>query len=236
MWCGLRMPSPEPIGEPAGITAAQPTSASRRASTGSSVVYGSTVKPSATSCSAAASSSTASGSRVRSSPITSSLTQSVSNASRASWASLTASVGGVAAGGVGQQPHPAPVEQVEQPPAAPAAVSTRRSATVTSSVPEARIACSSACRLAAPPVPRISREVKVSPARSSGHPGHPPCAAVEHLDPVAVAQRAWPASRPRGTTSPLSATATPPRRCAGERRRPGRATRAAPPVSSRPTR
>ena len=86
MLCGLRMPRPLPIGEPSGITAAQPASASRRAVIGSSLVYGSTVKPSATSCSAASSSSTGSGSRVRSSPITSSLTQSVSNASRASWA------------------------------------------------------------------------------------------------------------------------------------------------------
>ena len=35
---GLRMPMPEPIGEPSGMTAAQPTSSRRRASTGSSVV------------------------------------------------------------------------------------------------------------------------------------------------------------------------------------------------------
>ena len=53
MLCGLRMPSPEPIGAPSGITAAQPASASFRASTGSSLVYGSTTKPSATSFSAA---------------------------------------------------------------------------------------------------------------------------------------------------------------------------------------
>ncbi len=32
------MPMPLPIGEPSGITAAQPTSSNRRASTGSSVV------------------------------------------------------------------------------------------------------------------------------------------------------------------------------------------------------
>jgi hypothetical protein len=91
MWCGLLTPSPEPIGAPAGITAAQPTSASRRARIGSSEVYGSTVNPSATSSSAARSSSTPSGSSVRSSPITSSFTQSVSNASRASCATFTAS-------------------------------------------------------------------------------------------------------------------------------------------------
>ena len=81
---GLRTPMPLPIGDPSGITAAQPTSSRRRASTGSSVVYGRTVKPSATSCSAAASSSAASGRSVLSSPITSSLTQSVPTASRPS--------------------------------------------------------------------------------------------------------------------------------------------------------
>ena len=48
MLCGLRMPSPEPIGAPSGITAAQPASASLRARIGSSLVYGSTTKPSAT--------------------------------------------------------------------------------------------------------------------------------------------------------------------------------------------
>ena len=36
--CGLQMPSPVPIGAPRGMTAAQPTSSSRRARTGSSVV------------------------------------------------------------------------------------------------------------------------------------------------------------------------------------------------------
>ena len=82
---------PEPIGEPSGMTAAQPTSSRRRASVGSSVVYGRTVKPSSTSSSAASSSAGASGSSVRSSPITSSLTQSVPNASRASLAVSTAS-------------------------------------------------------------------------------------------------------------------------------------------------
>lgn len=35
---GLTIPIPDPIGEPSGITAAQPTSSRRRASTGSSVV------------------------------------------------------------------------------------------------------------------------------------------------------------------------------------------------------
>ena len=89
--CGLRMPSPEPMGEPSGMIAAHPTSSSFRASTGSSLVYGSTVKPSSTRISAASSSSIGSGSRVRSSATTSSLTQSVPSASRASRAVSTAS-------------------------------------------------------------------------------------------------------------------------------------------------
>ena len=84
MLCGLRMPSPDPIGAPSGMTAAQPACSSRRASTGSSLVYGSTVNPSATSRSAASSSSTGSGSSVRSSAMTSSLTHVVPSASRAS--------------------------------------------------------------------------------------------------------------------------------------------------------
>ena len=39
LW-GLRMPRPLPMGEPRGMTAAQPTCSSRTASTGSSLVYG----------------------------------------------------------------------------------------------------------------------------------------------------------------------------------------------------
>lgn len=38
MLCGLVMPRPVPIGEPSGMTAAQPASSSRRANTGSSLV------------------------------------------------------------------------------------------------------------------------------------------------------------------------------------------------------
>ena len=52
---------PLPIGAPSGITAAQPTSSRRRARIGSSFVYGSTTNPSSTSVSAASSSSVASG-------------------------------------------------------------------------------------------------------------------------------------------------------------------------------
>ena len=38
MLCGLEIPSPVPIGDPSGMTAAQPMSSSRRASAGSSLV------------------------------------------------------------------------------------------------------------------------------------------------------------------------------------------------------
>ncbi len=38
MLCVFLMPRPEPIGEPSGITAAQPACSSRRARTGSSLV------------------------------------------------------------------------------------------------------------------------------------------------------------------------------------------------------
>src|SRR5699024_3057236 len=93
LW-GFRMPSPEPIGAAKGITAAQPTCSRRRANTGSSLVYGSTVNPSSTRSSAASRSSTGSGSSVCSSAITSSLTQDVSSASRPRRAVRTASVAG----------------------------------------------------------------------------------------------------------------------------------------------
>src|SRR5215813_1140691 len=57
MTCWLQIPSPEPIGDPSGITAAAPASASLRQTTGSSVQYGSTVNPLATSVSVACTSS-----------------------------------------------------------------------------------------------------------------------------------------------------------------------------------
>ena len=115
MACGLRIPRPLPIGDPSGITAAQPASSSRRASTGSSVVYGSTTKPSATSSRAACRSSTASGSSVRRSPITSSFSQGVSNASRAEVRRRDRLAGAEAAGGVRQHARAAALDRVVQP-------------------------------------------------------------------------------------------------------------------------
>src|SRR3954468_6325014 len=166
MLYGLRIPMPEPIGEPSGMTAAQPTSSRRRARIGSSFVYGRTVKPSATSSSAASSSSGASGSSVRSSPITSSLTQSVPNASRASFAVTTASraVKQPAVFGNSSTPHSSRTS-VSEP---RACGSIRRSAIVTSSAPVARIASASVSRRLNPPVPRMSRERSVRPPTSNG--------------------------------------------------------------------
>ena len=83
MLYGLRIPSPEPMGAPSGITAAAPASSSFLASTGSSLVYGSTLKPSRASVRVASSSPSTSGKRVRASPITSSLIRVPSPASRA---------------------------------------------------------------------------------------------------------------------------------------------------------
>src|SRR4051812_6934740 len=156
---------PEPIGEPSGITAAQPTSSSRRARIGSSFVYGSTTKPASTSSSAASKSAGASGSSVRSSPITSSLTQSVSKASRASFAVSTASRAVKQPAVLGSSLTPAASSTSTIEPRCEGSM--RRSATVTSSEPEAASAADSASSERKPPVPSSSREPSVLPAMVS---------------------------------------------------------------------
>ena len=83
-------PCPEPIIDPSGMTVAAPASSSRNAVTRSVVVYGRTTKPSRTRIRVASTVPATSGHRVRSSPITSSLTQLVPSASRASSAMNTA--------------------------------------------------------------------------------------------------------------------------------------------------
>ena len=233
MLYGLRMPMPLPIGEPSGITAAQPTSARRRASTGSSVVYGSTTKPSSTSSSAARSSSGASGSSVSSSPITSSLTQSVANASRASCAVSTASRAVWQPAVFGSSSTPASASTSISEPRG-AAGSTRRSATVTSSLPLAAIASASSSSEGKPPVPSSRRERSVRPAivsasasgrrvgsrrcrralRRAGRSSralshHPPCIAVSTSTRASLGAARTTPSCARGTTSPSTATATP---------------------------
>src|SRR4030095_9703371 len=80
---GLRMPSPEPMGAPSGITAAAPASSSFLHMMGSSLVYGSTVQPSLASVAGASRSPMTSGNSVRESPMTSSLTMLPRPASRA---------------------------------------------------------------------------------------------------------------------------------------------------------
>ena len=91
MLCGLRMPSPEPIGAPSGITAAQPAAPAcapgpgrRRCTAAPRTRRRPAARPRRRSRSG-------SGSRVRSSAMTSSLTQLVSSASLASRAVSTAS-------------------------------------------------------------------------------------------------------------------------------------------------
>src|SRR5690242_308585 len=175
---------PEPIGEPSGMTAAQPTSSSRRARIGSSLVYGSTTKPSSTSSSAASSSCGASGSSVRSSPMTSSLTQSVSNASRASLAVSTASraVKQPAVFGSSETPAVSSTSTIEPR----CDGSMRRSATVTSSVALASIAAASASSDRNPPVPSSRREPSSRPpmTRGSGAAAGVACGARSVVDMV----------------------------------------------------
>src|SRR3712207_4034673 len=153
---------PEPIGEPSGMTAAQPTSSSRRARIGSSFVYGSTGNPASTSSSAASSSAGASGSSVRSSPITSRFTQSVSNASRASLAVSTASRAVKQPAVLGSRRTPAASSTPTIEPCWPGSM--RRRATVTSSVPDASMAAASVSSDRKPPVPSSSRERSSVPA------------------------------------------------------------------------
>ncbi len=149
--CGLRIPSPDPIGDPSGMIAAHPTSSSFRASTGSSFVYGSTVNPSSTNVSAASRSSIGSGSSVRSSAITSSLISEVPRASRASRAVNTASPAVKQPAVLGSTRMPSRSRTDSTEPCTEA--STRRIATVVSSVPEATSARSRTSRLGAPRCP-----------------------------------------------------------------------------------
>ena len=215
------MPIPLPIGEPSGITAAQPTSTSRRASTGSSVVYGSTTKPSSTSSSAARSSSGASGSSVSSSPITSSLIQSVCER-------LARQAGGqhgvarrVAAGGVRQQ---LARRRLRARRSAIRASADRRDATRPSRArePLAAIASASSSSEVKPPVPSSRRERSVRPAiasvaRVSVSSSCSRRSAIRIILPASpsaprrarLGERRTTPTRARGTTSPSTATATP---------------------------
>src|SRR5215813_13041720 len=118
------------------------------------------------SCSAASSSSTGSGSSVTSSAITSSLTHVVPSASAASLAVLTASAAVKQPAVLGNTLIPRSARTSSTEPGEEG--STRRIATVVSSVPEAVSARPSTSRLGAPPVPMISREPNFCPPSTSG--------------------------------------------------------------------
>ena len=132
------------------------------------------MKPSPTRVSAASSSSAGSGSSVLSSPITSSFTQSVPSASRASRAVVTASraVKQPAVFGSTSQPADSSVSRIDPG----AEGSTRRIATVASSAPDALAASAIAPRLRKPPVPSTRRERSSRPAIWNALPS-PPCTA-----------------------------------------------------------
>jgi hypothetical protein len=103
---------------------------------------------------------------VRSSATTSSFTQSVPSASRPSLAVRTASRAVKQPAVLGRGRMPVRSSTSNNEPGADG--STRRSATVVSSVPDATSARSSSSRLGAPPVPMIRRDPNFSPAMTSG--------------------------------------------------------------------
>src|SRR5918992_3749744 len=137
--------------------------------------------------------------------MTSSLIQSVSNASLASLAVRTASRAVKQPAVLGSRRHPTRRSTSRIEPRAWGLV--RRRATVVSSVPDATRACSSASRLAAPPVPMISRDENARPAMTRGSGGLMPSppenrgsgergsfmsstslGGAEHLEPIVVVQ------------------------------------------------
>src|SRR5262245_41198821 len=166
MRCGLQMPSPEPIGAPSGLTAAAPASASLRQTTGSSVQYGSTMKPFETSVSVARTSSSVSGYSSSRSPITSSLIQLVSSASRASSAVSTASFAVWQPAVLGKKLMCFGMRSTRLS-SSPARLM-RRMEAVTISVALAAMASSMSLRLGYPAVPRKRREPNSRPAMIKG--------------------------------------------------------------------
>src|SRR5512133_288746 len=157
---GLRMPRPLPIGAPSGMMAAQPASWSRCAVTGSSLVYGITTKPSFTRTFAAWRSPSTSGKSVRLSPMTSSFTRSPIPSSRPSRAVRTASSAVKQAAVLGRRIIFFGIHSRSD--ASPFAErSSRRTATVTTSAPEASSARFIVGKSGYLPVPTRRRLVKV---------------------------------------------------------------------------
>ena len=173
-----------------------------------------------------------SGSSVRSSPITSSLTQSVSSASRASCAVVTASRAVKQPAVFGSTSQPASLEHLDDR-AARAPGRRGACATVASSAPDARD------RRAPSPRGCGSRRCRGSAASRSARPaisnasGEPPCTACRTSTLLAVAQLG---ARPTRRAAPPRRPPPPPRRAAVDaqlahdasrrwRRRPARGTR-----------
>src|SRR5215207_5210590 len=132
--------------------------------------------------------------------MTSNLTQSVPSASWASCAVSTASAAPRQPAVLGSGVMPRRFSRSSTP--VRPSTSTRRIATVVSSVPDATSASSSTARFAAPPVPRISREPNSRPAIVSFDspvapllPSEPLSATLHrrhHFHPHAVGQRGLP--------------------------------------------
>ena len=167
LW-GLRMPSPLPIGAPErhDRRAARPARAGgpapgrRRCRGGRRTRRRRAARP-------ASSSSTASGSRVRSSPMTSSLTQSVAKASRASLAVRTASAAVKQPAVLGRIRIPSPSRRSTSE--CRVAGSTRRTATVASDGARGHAGRRPATRgWSCPPVPSISRDPSVGAGDREG--------------------------------------------------------------------
>src|SRR6266508_3032837 len=155
---GFRRPRPEPIGAPSGITAAHPASSSFFAVTGSSFVYGRTVKPSFASTRDASTSPSTSGKSVRRSPITSSFTRSPISSSRPSRAVRIASSAVKQAAVFGRSLIPFGIHsRSDSDPFFER--SSRRTATVTTSAPEATSARCIVGKSGYLPVPTRSRLV-----------------------------------------------------------------------------
>src|SRR5581483_8170654 len=164
---GLRSPSPDPIGAANGMTATAPASSNLRAVIKSSFVYAMTWKPSAARAFVASTVPTGSGSKVSWSAITSSLIHSLNPAARARRAYRTASVTLVQPAVFASRKYRAGSRWCRITVSFDRSRSTRRTATVTTSAPEASIARIMTSFVAYFPVPTMSRDRNSWPAITS---------------------------------------------------------------------
>ena len=166
LW-GFWMPRPLPIGDPSGITAAQPIRCNRRASTGSSFVYGSTVNPRPTELLGGV--EQLDRFRQQRSLVGHDLQLDPIGLQRLP--GQLGSADGLERGSGSRRCWAARARRADRArpmtePLVP--VSTRRIATVHMAVPEATMVSSMTCMLGAPPVPRISRDAISVPAMTNG--------------------------------------------------------------------